>query len=77
MASRNKIEGRTTLHTLISTLQDYDLFLGRCTLDKDGYFVTLSEDNGQPIAIGLAPTFAEAIEDALVDVDALEGAHGR
>lgn len=68
---RNKIEGRTTLHTLFQTLVDYELLLGRMTLDKDGYFVTLSEPNGQPIAIGLGPTFAEALEDAFVDVDSL------
>jgi hypothetical protein len=76
MTTRNKIEGRTTLHSLFSVLADYDLYLGRMKLDKDGYFVTLSEDNGQPIAIGLGPTFAEAIEDALVDVDALERPYG-
>ena len=68
---RNKIEGRTTLHTLFSTLAEFDLYLGRMKLDRDGYFITLAEANGQPIAIGLGPTLAEAIEDALVDIDAL------
>jgi hypothetical protein len=76
MTTRNKIEGRTTLHSLFSVLANYDLYMGRMKLDKEGYFVTLAEDNGQPIAIGLGPTFAEAIEDALADVDALERPYG-
>lgn len=66
-----KITEQTTLDQIDRQLSEYELVLARVYVDRDGYNVTLSEANGQTIALGMAPSFYAALEDAFQDVDGL------
>ena len=68
---RHTITNQTSFEQMDQLLREYELVLSRVYVDRDGYNVTLSEANGQTIALGMADSFHEALEDAFRDVDGL------
>jgi hypothetical protein len=65
------ITSQTTLAQLTNQLEDYELVLGRVYVDSDGYNVTLTDREGSTVALGMAPSLQDALEDAFADVSGL------
>lgn len=65
------ITSQTSFDQLDRQLAEYELVLTRVFVDADGYNVTLSDREGTTIALGMAPSFHDALEDAFQDVSGL------
>lgn len=66
-----KITEHTTFEQLDAQLAEYDLTVDKVKIDQDGYNVALVDRTGRTIALGMAPSFYAALEDAFQDVDGL------